>query len=57
MGTKFEQEDDDDKREGWLGELHEATANLLLVFVATHVIYLLLFKRQLALFMLFRPSP
>jgi cytochrome b len=47
----------DDERESWLGELHEATANLLLVFVVMHVGYLLLFKRKLALFMLFRTSP
>lgn len=53
--AKTEREDEDDESEGWLGEFHEATANLLLAFVAMHVAYLLLFKRQLALFMLFRP--
>ncbi len=54
-------EDDDegeDKEEGEggpLGEIHELAANLLLLFVGTHVAYLLLFKRPLAKFMLFLP--
>lgn len=51
-----EGEDGDDK-EGWLGELHEFFANLLVGIVALHVSYLILFKWPLARFMLFaRPA-
>ncbi|MGE0271832.1 MAG: cytochrome b/b6 domain-containing protein [Alphaproteobacteria bacterium] len=38
---------------GLLGEAHEVLANWLMVIVALHVSYLLLFKRPLALFMIF----
>lgn len=48
--------DDDGKGESWLEEVHEASANLLLICVALHIAYLLLFKRKLAFFMLFRKS-
>lgn len=37
-----------------LEEVHETTANLLVLFVALHVAYLFAFKRPMALFMLFR---
>lgn len=50
-------EDEDGENESSLGELHETLANLLLIFVATHVAYLLTFKRPLALFMLFLKTP
>ena len=40
-----------------LGEMHQALANLLMVLVAMHVIYLFLFKRSLARFMLFLSMP
>lgn len=43
----------DDEREGTLSEAHELLANLLMIVVGMHVSYLLLFKRQLARFMLF----
>ncbi|WP_293343764.1 cytochrome b/b6 domain-containing protein [Parvibaculum sp.] len=36
-----------------LEEVHETTANLLVLFVVLHVTYLLTFKRPMALFMLF----
>ena len=36
-----------------LEEIHETTANLLVLFVLLHVAYLLTFKRPMALFMLF----
>lgn len=39
--------------EGLLAKLHEALADLLLGLVGLHVVYLLLFKRPLALYMLF----
>jgi cytochrome b len=50
-----------DKKEGGffeeaLEETHEFFANLLLIFVALHVTYLLLFKLPLAKFMLFVPK-
>lgn len=45
------------KSEGWLGELHEATANLLFIFVGLHVSYVILFKRKLAFYMLFKDTP
>lgn len=47
----------DDDRHGLLGELHETLGNLILPIVALHVLYLRLFKRPLARFMLFVPSP
>ncbi len=37
----------------WLEEVHEVAGNLVLVSVACHVTYLVLWKRPLALFMLF----
>ncbi|WP_162174803.1 cytochrome b/b6 domain-containing protein [Hyphomonas oceanitis] len=53
-------DDDDDEGEregdeGPLSEVHELSANLLLLFVGLHVAYLILFKRPLAKFMLFLP--
>jgi cytochrome b len=53
--------DDDDqageRREKWLEEVHELTANFLVLAVAAHVLYLFLFRRDLALFMLFVRRP
>jgi cytochrome b len=43
--------------EGALSEMHELSANLLLLIVALHVTYLLLCKRPLALFMLYVGAP
>ena len=40
---------------GFWEEIHEFFANAMLIFVAAHVSYLLLFKRPLAKFMLFIP--
>ncbi len=48
--------EDDDENEGWLKELHEFAANMMLLFVGLHVSYMLLFRRPLAGFMLFRPA-
>lgn len=52
--------DDDGKYEGesegeneFIGEAHELFANIMLFFVGIHVAYLFLFKRPLALYMLF----
>ncbi len=45
--------DRDGKKNEVLEEVHETTANLLVLFVALHVAYLLAFKRPMALFMLF----
>lgn len=45
-----------EKEEGFLGESHELFANLLLLFVGMHVIYIVLFKFPLAKFMLFVPK-
>lgn len=54
-------EADHHETENPLEEVHEFFANLLLMLVAAHVTYLLLFKRPLARFMLFvpptRPGP
>ncbi|MEQ9434744.1 cytochrome b/b6 domain-containing protein [Hyphomonas sp.] len=52
--------DDDHEREregdeGPLSEVHELSANLLVLFVGLHVAYLIVFKRPLAKFMLFLP--
>jgi cytochrome b len=48
--------DDDDEMEGWLQELHEFSANLMLLFVGIHVSYMILLRRPLAMFMLFVPG-
>lgn len=48
---------DEDENESPVGEAHEALANLLMLLIVTHVAYLLLFKRPLALFMLFFHTP
>ncbi len=45
--------DRDGKENEVLEEVHETTANLLVLFVVLHVAYLLAFKRPMALFMLF----
>jgi len=45
--------DRDGKENEALEEVHETTANLLVLFVVLHVAYLLAFKRPMALFMLF----
>lgn len=50
-------DDDHDREDSLLSEIHELSANLLLLFVGLHVAYLLLFKRPLAKFMLFLPRP
>lgn len=42
--------------DGFIGEAHEFFANLMLLFVGMHVAYLFLFKRPLALYMLFIPK-
>lgn len=46
-----------DEDESVVGEAHEVLANLLMLLIVTHVSYLLLFKRPLALFMLFFHTP
>ncbi len=46
----------EDEEEGLLAETHEFSANLMLLFVGLHVIYLLMFKLPLAKFMLFVPK-
>jgi len=48
--------EDDDENEGWLQELHEFSANLMLLFVGIHVSYMILLRRPLAMFMLFVPG-
>ncbi len=54
VGRDTHQRDED---ESLVGEAHEALANLLMFFVLTHIAYLVLFKRPLALFMLFSQTP
>lgn len=44
---------EEDEDEGVLSEVHEFFGNLLVLVVGLHVTYLLLFKRPVALFMLF----
>lgn len=48
---------DEDGDESLVGEVHEVLANLLMLLIVTHVSYLVLFKRPLALFMLFFNIP
>ena len=45
-----------EREDGFLSESHEFLANVMLLFVGMHVTYLILFKRPLALFMLFVPK-
>ena len=51
-----ERSEDRHGKKSFLAETHEFVANILLLFVGMHVTYLLLFKRPLALFMLFIPK-
>jgi cytochrome b len=58
----FQVSHDDEDGEDHVGEemieeVHEAFANALVAFVALHILYLLAFKRPLALFMLFIRAP
>jgi 3-ketosteroid 9alpha-monooxygenase subunit B len=46
-------EDDDEEGEGAYSDIHEASANLLFVFVGLHVAYLIRFRRRYALSMVF----
>lgn len=45
------------EEEGAMTEVHEFFGNLMLLFVGAHVGYLFLFRRPLALFMLFLSQP
>ena len=54
--SKHANEEMDDENEGWLRELHGFSANLMLLFVGLHVSYMILLRRPLAMFMLFRPA-
>ena len=45
-----------DEEEGPLSEIHETFGNLLLPLAIAHVLYLLVFRFNLARFMLFVPS-
>ncbi len=56
-GSGRDADDDRHDDEGFVGEVHEALANLLMLLIVTHVSYLILFKRPLALFMLFFHTP
>lgn len=53
---RFNEEEEEDDNEGWLRELHGFSANLMLLFVGLHVSYMVLLRRPLAMFMLFRPA-
>lgn len=48
--------EDDDEKEGWFQELHEFSANMMVLLVGIHVSYMILFRRPLAMFMLFVPG-
>lgn len=57
-GSGSERDDQDEYGdESFAGEVHEVLANLLMLLIVTHVSYLVLFKRPLALFMLFFNTP
>ena len=57
-GSGSERDDhDEDGDESFVGEVHEVLANLLMLLIVTHVSYLVLFKRPIALFMLFFRTP
>lgn len=48
-------EHEDEDEHGLLGEIHETLGNALLPLAAAHVLFLLLFRRDLVRFMLFVP--
>jgi cytochrome b len=48
-----EEDEGEEGEGGWLGGLHEISANLLMLLVALHVTYVVIFKRPLARFMVF----
>ena len=50
---KGEHENEGDEEDGLLEEAHEALSNLMMVFVAMHIAYIILFRWPLARFMLF----
>lgn len=52
-----DEEGEDNESGEWIEEVHEASANLLFLFVGLHVGYVLLFKRKLAFYMLFAETP
>jgi cytochrome b len=56
VATSERANEDDGEDEGWLRQLHEFSANMMLLFVGLHVIYMVLFRRPLAMFVLFRPA-
>jgi len=49
-------DDNDGDEDGWLGELHGFSANLMLLFVGLHVSYMIMLRRPLAMFMMFVPG-
>ena len=53
LRNEEEEGEEEEGEGGWLGELHEVMANLLLLLVALHVTYVITFKRPLARFMVF----
>jgi len=56
VATSPRANEEDGENEGWLRQLHEFSANMMLLFVGLHVTYMVLFRRPLAMFMLFRPA-
>jgi cytochrome b len=56
-GSERDAHEEEDGDESFVGEVHEVLANLLMLLIVTHVSYLVLFKRPLALFMLFFHTP
>ena len=56
IATSERANEDDGENEGWLRQLHAFSANMMLLFVGLHVSYMVLLRRPLAMFMLFRPA-
>lgn len=48
---------DNGSGDGFMEEVHEVFSNLMIFFVVLHAAYLLMFKRPLARFMLYRDRP
>ncbi len=53
-GNDRDRHGEDREEDEFMEEIHESLSNLLILFVILHAVYLLLFKRPLARFMLYR---
>lgn len=55
-GDSEREGEDEEGEDGVLSELHETFANLIIIFVGAHIVYLVIFRLPMAKFMLFWPT-